>query len=256
MFNQKISVVSYLNAKPFIYGLMHAPNGSHFNFCLDIPAVCAAKLATNEVQVGLIPVAAMLDMQNPQIITDYCISAHEAVNSVFIFANNSIDEIHTIYLDPHSRSSNNLAKILLKYFWKKEVEFKERTIDIVSLKDGEAFVLIGDRTFGIQVQYQHVYDLATAWFNFTELPFVFAAWVANTLLTADFIKEFNAVLNNVLFGFKKNASSTQKTIDNWRTEISALFAFIQEEDNHLQPSKMAIRLANNQYLDEFFNYFL
>jgi len=194
MFNQKISVVSYLNAKPFIYGLMHAPNGSHFNFCLDIPAVCAAKLATNEVQVGLIPVAAMLDMQNPQIITDYCISAHEAVNSVFIFANNSIDEIHTIYLDPHSRSSNNLAKILLKYFWKKEVEFKERTIDIVSLKDGEAFVLIGDRTFGIQVQYQHVYDLATAWFNFTELPFVFAAWVANTALSADFIKEFNEVL--------------------------------------------------------------
>jgi chorismate dehydratase len=82
----------------------------------------------------------------------------------------------------------------LKYFWKKEVEFKERTIDIVSLKDGEAFVLIGDRTFGIQEQYQHVYDLATAWFKFTGLPFVFAVWVANTALTADFIKEFNAVL--------------------------------------------------------------
>ena len=194
MFNQKISVVSYLNAKPFIYGLMHAPNGSHFNYCLDIPAVCAAKLASNDVQVGLIPVAAMLDIQNPQIITDYCISAHEAVNSVFIFANSSIDEIHTIYLDPHSRSSNNLAKILLKYFWKKEVVFKERTIDIVSLKDGEAFVLIGDRTFGIQEQYQHVYDLATAWYKFTGLPFVFAAWVANTVLSADFIKEFNAVL--------------------------------------------------------------
>jgi chorismate dehydratase len=194
MFNHKISVVSYLNAKPFIYGLMHAPNGSHFNYCLDIPAVCAAKLATNQVQVGLIPVAAMLDIQNPQIITDYCISAHEAVNSVFIFSNTNIAEIHTIYLDPHSRSSNNLAKILLKYFWKKEVEFKERTIDIVSLQDGEAFVLIGDRTFGIQQQYQHVYDLATAWFNFTQLPFVFAAWVANTVLPADFIKEFNAVL--------------------------------------------------------------
>jgi chorismate dehydratase len=194
MFNQKISDVSYLNAKPFIYGLMHAPNGSHFNYCLDIPAVCAAKLATNEVQIGLIPVAAMLDIKNPQIITDYCISAHQAVNSVFIFANNSIDEIHTIYLDPHSRSSNNLAKILLKHFWKKEVEFKERTIDIVSLNDGEAFVLIGDRTFGIQEQYQHVFDLATAWFEFTRLPFVFAAWVANTALSADFIKEFNEVL--------------------------------------------------------------
>lgn len=69
-------------------------------------------------------------------------------------------------------------------------------------------------------------------------------------------KEFNSELNKVLFGFKKNSTSTQKTIDNWRTEISALFAFIQEKDNYLQPSKTAIRLANNQYLDEFFNYFL
>lgn len=69
-------------------------------------------------------------------------------------------------------------------------------------------------------------------------------------------KEFNADLNKVLFGFKKNSTSTQKTIDNWRTEISALFGFIQEKDGYLQPSKTAIRLADNQYLDEFFNYFL
>lgn len=69
-------------------------------------------------------------------------------------------------------------------------------------------------------------------------------------------KEFNNELNNVLFGFNKNATSTQKTIDNWRTEISALFAFIQETDDLLQPGVMAKRLANNQYLDEFFNYFL
>jgi hypothetical protein len=69
-------------------------------------------------------------------------------------------------------------------------------------------------------------------------------------------KEFNSELNKVLFGFKNNSTSTQKTIDNWRTEISALFAFIQEKNTYLQPSKMAVRLANNQYLDEFFNYFL
>jgi hypothetical protein len=69
-------------------------------------------------------------------------------------------------------------------------------------------------------------------------------------------KEFNNELNKVLFGFKKNATSTQKTIDNWRTEISALFGFIQETENHLYPSVTAKRLSNNQYLDEFFNYFL
>ncbi len=69
-------------------------------------------------------------------------------------------------------------------------------------------------------------------------------------------KEFNNELNKVLFAFKKNATSTLKTIDNWRTEISALFGFIQETQQYLYPSVTAKRLANNQYLDEFFNYFL
>lgn len=69
-------------------------------------------------------------------------------------------------------------------------------------------------------------------------------------------KEFNDELNKVLSGFKKNSFSKQKTIDNWRTEISALFAFIQERNGFLQPGVMAKRLAEKQYLDEFFNYFL
>ncbi|WP_396179695.1 protein NO VEIN domain-containing protein [Flavobacterium sp.] len=69
-------------------------------------------------------------------------------------------------------------------------------------------------------------------------------------------KKFNGELNKVLFGFNKNSTSTKKTIDNWRTEISALFAFIQETEGHLQPGITAKRLANKQYLDEFFNYFL
>lgn len=69
-------------------------------------------------------------------------------------------------------------------------------------------------------------------------------------------EDFKNELNKVLYGFKKNATSTPKTIDNWRTEISALFGFIQETHGQLYPGTTAKRLANNQYLDEFFNYFL
>ncbi|MBN8572321.1 MAG: DUF3883 domain-containing protein [Candidatus Kapabacteria bacterium] len=67
---------------------------------------------------------------------------------------------------------------------------------------------------------------------------------------------FKNELNKVLFGFKKNTTAAQKTIDNWRTEISALFGFIQEKNGFSEPGLTAKRLANNQYLDEFFNYFL
>lgn len=70
-------------------------------------------------------------------------------------------------------------------------------------------------------------------------------------------KAFNEQLNAVLRNFGKNQTAEQKTINNWRTEIAALFSFIQEtENNELLPSKMAKRLAENQFLDEFFNYFL
>lgn len=68
--------------------------------------------------------------------------------------------------------------------------------------------------------------------------------------------DFNKRINKVLFAFKKNASAKKKTIDNWRTEISALFALININVDLLSPSLSAQRLANNQYLDEFFNYFL
>ena len=68
--------------------------------------------------------------------------------------------------------------------------------------------------------------------------------------------QFNEKLNTILIKFGKNSQATQKTIDNWRTEISALFAFIQEDEFGLKPSLMAKRLAEHQYLDEFFNYFL
>ncbi|HNF29816.1 MAG TPA: hypothetical protein PLY81_06010, partial [Chitinophagaceae bacterium] len=35
------------------------------------------------------------------------------------------------------------------------------------------------------------YDLAEAWINFTKLPFVFAAWVANTNIEQEFMNAFN-----------------------------------------------------------------
>jgi len=69
-------------------------------------------------------------------------------------------------------------------------------------------------------------------------------------------KESDKELNQVIKQFKKNRTSSEKTINNWRTEISALFAFIQKNEKKLYPSKMATRLSKNQYLDEFFNYFL
>jgi len=187
--NIKISAVSYTNTKPFIYGIEHSEILNKIDLSLDIPSDCAAKLINNQVDIGLIPVAAIPHVPNANIVADYCIGSIGAVNSVFIFSDVEVSEIKTVRLDSHSRTSNNLAKVLLKFYRKLDVEF---TTDIDAKTD--AIVLIGDRTFGKKADYAFAYDMGQQWMNFTGLPFVYAAWVANKTIPQSFIDEFNKAL--------------------------------------------------------------
>lgn len=189
----KISVVSYLNSKVFIKGL---EQDSIFDFRLDVPAECARKLRDNEVDIGLIPVATITEIPNANIISDFCISADGEVNSVFLFSNVPVHEIKKIYLDNHSRTSNKLCKLLVEKHWKINVEWQNRTTDLVNINDSEAFVLIGDRTFDLIDHYNYQYDLAQEWKKYNGLPFVFAAWVANKEIDKAFIEKFNDALSN------------------------------------------------------------
>lgn len=68
--------------------------------------------------------------------------------------------------------------------------------------------------------------------------------------------DFVADLNAALFRYPGNAHRELKTINNWRTEISALFGFIQHTETTDKPGRRAIELANNQDLVECFKVFL
>lgn len=185
----KISSVSYTNSKPFVYGIQHSELINEIDLSLDIPSDCAAKLIDDKVDIGLIPVAAIPFVPNANIIGSYCIGSVGAVDSVFIFSNLPIEKVRTVKLDPQSRTSNNLAKVLLKFHFKKEVEF---TTDIDA--DTDALVLIGDRTFGKKTAYPFAYDMGKEWMYFTGLPFMYAAWVANKQIPESFVREFDKAL--------------------------------------------------------------
>lgn len=185
----KISAVAYTNTKAFIYGLEHSDIIHKIELSLDIPSDCAAKVISGEVDMGLMPVAAIPLVPNANIVADYCIGSDGAVNSVFIFSDVPVEEIKTLRLDSHSRTSNNLAKVLLKFYWKQQVTFTT-----YPAAKTDAVVLIGDRTFGKKDDYAFAYDMGQEWKNFTGLPFMYAAWVANKEISAKFKAEFNAAL--------------------------------------------------------------
>lgn len=182
----RISAISYTNTKPFVYGLQHSGIAQKAEINYDIPSECARKLIEDQTDIGIVPVAALLQIPGYQIISDYCIGAVGPVNSVFIFSEKPIQEIKTLRLDEQSRSSNNLARVLLKNYWKNQPELVEGEAD--------AFVEIGDRTFGKTNKYPYVYDLAEEWIRFTGLPFAFAVWASNKPVSEEFIAEFNEAL--------------------------------------------------------------
>lgn len=183
----KVSAVSYTNTLPFLQGIKSASILDQMELTVDFPAECARKVIADEADMGIVPIEALLHIPHPQIIGDYCIGSDGAVDSVFIFSDKPVEQIRSLRLDHQSRTSNGLARILLKHYWKQEVR-------LLTEGEADAYVLIGDRTFGKKETVAYAYDLGHYWKVFTGLPFAYAVWVANKALPEDFVQAFNAAL--------------------------------------------------------------
>jgi chorismate dehydratase len=103
-----------------------------------------------------------------------------------------LEKIEKVVLDYQSRTSVALARVLIEKYWKLSVVFEEAGENFRDeIKGTTAAVVIGDRAFEQRKMSPYKYDLAATWIEFTGLPFVFAAWVANKKLPEDFIMSFN-----------------------------------------------------------------
>lgn len=191
----KISAVSYLNTKPFLHGLYISSVKNKIKLTQDTPAQSAQKLLTGEIDIGLVPIAVIPQLKNPQIVSPFCIGANGKVKTVCLFSEVPLEEINTIYLDYQSRTSVLLVQLLMKEYWKKNVTFLPALEGYEnSIKNNIAAVIIGDRAIANLGKYAYEYDLAEAWKQYTDLPFVFAAWVSNKEIELDFLDDFNAAL--------------------------------------------------------------
>lgn len=192
----RVSIVSYLNSKPFLYGLQNSAVAREIELTLDIPSKVAAKLSFNLADIGLIPVAGLEDLDDYQIIGDYCIGSVGKVKTVVLASEVPLYDIETILMDYQSRSSVLLAKVLAKFYWKKTFNWENTCNDFqnISIKGKTAGVVIGDRVFNIEKKYRYIYDLSEEWYNFARLPFVFAVWAANKKVPESFETDFNRAL--------------------------------------------------------------
>lgn len=215
MTKKKISVrsVSYINSIPFVYGLQQFEDfHDQIDLQLQIPSVCAKALIDNRADVGLIPVAVIPELDHAEIISDLCIGAVGKVNTVSVYSDCPLAALEKVYLDYQSRTSVMLMRILSEKYWHIKPEFVPAYPGFEQdLQGTTGGVIIGDRAFELEGKYKYKTDLSQAWMDFTGLPFVFAAWIANKKLGDNFVERFKKAIR---FGYANRAEA----IASWQQE--------------------------------------
>ena len=189
----RVGIVNYMNTKPLIYGLERSPINEMIDLIGDYPSKLARMLAANEIDVGLIPVAAIPELPSYHINGNYCIGATGEIASVCLFSEVPMQQVEKIYLDYQSRSSVALLKWLMKESWginpvivqAEDESYREQ------IKGTTAGLVIGDRALEQRKISTFIYDLGSEWRSVTGLPFVFAAWVSVNPLPEAFVKLFD-----------------------------------------------------------------
>jgi chorismate dehydratase len=162
--NWRIGSVPHLNVRPLIYGIE-----TEMSFCA--PAPLADAMHRREFDVGLVPVAEVLLHDQYDIIGGISVASFGAVRSVFLVHRVPPFQIRNISVDPASRSSVWLLRVLLAERYGVEPRFHPRPADC------DATFVFGDEAIN-RVADEPRLDLGAAWTEWTGLPFVYAVWAA------------------------------------------------------------------------------
>ncbi|MQA31474.1 MAG: hypothetical protein GEU82_16840 [Luteitalea sp.] len=186
----RLGAVGYLNARPLVYGLEHSPR---FDLRFDVPAHCAELLHGGATDLGLIPSIEYLrgtGAGSPDdgyaIVPDLAIASRGPVASVALFTRGPVADVRSIAMDPSSRTSVALLRVLCRRVFRIAPSFEHRGPDIAAmLAHADAALIIGDAallidpadTFrgGAWSAVEKI-DLGAAWTEHTGLPFVYAFW--------------------------------------------------------------------------------
>jgi len=129
-------------------------------------------LDSHRVDAAIVPVVDYLDTPRFEMVDGLGICADGNVESVLLQCKCPLEQVKIVNLDPASKTSNMLVKLLLKRHFRirQEISF------CIGSPQADACVVIGDRALRAKPALK-TYDLAAEWKKMTSLPFVFAVWV-------------------------------------------------------------------------------
>jgi chorismate dehydratase len=165
----RVGSVPYLNAVPLTRGLED-------QILFVTPARLAEMLQQDLLDAALVSVTEVLFHDRYDVLDGIGVASLGEVKSVFLAHKKPLTEIQEVFCDTASLTSVNLLKVLLAEQGL-HPEFK-RLASYEPAAMPDFALLIGDRAldFLYASPTHDLWDLGTAWYELTGLPFVYAVW--------------------------------------------------------------------------------
>jgi chorismate dehydratase len=189
----RIAAIGFLNPAPLMWDFEHPPLADKLarRYRIDrmTPAECAARLASGQADIGLVPIAALATSPELRILPGCTIASKGRVRSLLLVhrANKPISALQSVAADTASRTTIAYAQILFHKWGNAGVCFLPMAADLdAMLERADGAILIGDPALLALEERSNraerndeelVYrDLAEEWNALTGLPFVSAVW--------------------------------------------------------------------------------
>ena len=189
----RFSIIDYLNSLPLNMAFKDGLFSDSCELLFDFPSQCADNLASRRADVGLISSIEYQRIAHLRVVPDIAIASHKKVRSVVILTRKDLRDVKRVALDRFSRSSVALLRILLKHLYKTEPAFITMSPEANQMLDeADAALVIGDAALRLPDGDFQIIDLAEEWYRLTQLPFVFAFWVAHVSVASQEIAQILA----------------------------------------------------------------
>jgi chorismate dehydratase len=165
----RVGSVPYLNAVPLTRGLEDEVK-------FVPPARLAEMLRNNELDAALVSIVEVLFTDRYDVLDGIAIASLGEVFSVFLAHKKPLEQVDVVHCDPASLTSVSLLKVLLGERGLK-AEFRPLP-NLEDLGSHDYVMLIGNPgiDFRRSNPVHEFFDLGAAWYELTNLPFVYAVW--------------------------------------------------------------------------------
>ena len=124
--------------------MLHGPQRGLFDLDFRIPSACADELASGRADIGLVP-SFEVTRQDLEIIPGTGIGCHGAVRSILLISHQPAAGIRTLAADTSSRTSVQLARVILDRRYGARPEFIPHAPQLdAMLAVADAALIIGD----------------------------------------------------------------------------------------------------------------